>query len=65
MIQLAAPEEHRLFKDFAKACKPSLNEAWSAAKDVGWYPEFKTAKQWFDWCWQQADAEQIHKAFAL
>lgn len=29
VIELSAPEEHRLEKDFAKACKPSINEAFA------------------------------------
>lgn len=63
MILIAAPEEFPAFKDFAKACKPSLGEAWKAAKSVGWYPGFDTAKQWYDWCWQQPDATEINKAY--
>lgn len=63
IIYMAAPEEFPEFKDFAKACKPSLGEAWKMAKSAGWYPGFDTAKQWYDWCWQQPDATEINKAY--
>ena len=63
MTMLSAPEEHRNFKDYAMACQPSLKEAWAACKSIGWYPEFQTAKQWFDWCWKQPEAKMIHCAF--
>lgn len=63
MIFMGSPEEHRGFKDFANSCKPSLNEAWKALKSAGHYPEFESPKQWFDWCWAQPEAEDIHKAY--
>ena len=58
-----SPESHKEFKEFAKACKPSLGEVWSLLKSNGDYPEFNSPKQWFDWCWKQPEAKMIHCAF--
>lgn len=62
-FELAAPEQHKSFASFAKACIPSVREAWEKAKEDGRFTRFNSAKQYFDWCWAQPEAEHIFKAF--
>ena len=48
-FELSAPEQHKSFTSFAKACIPSVRKAWEEAKEEGRFTRFHSAKQYFGW----------------
>lgn len=70
-IEFPAPEEARTFKDYVSLfrCRnPGIDfkEAsaiWASCTEARGGAH--TLKSYFDWCWQQPEAEAIHAAYTL
>ena len=61
-----APEEARTYKDYVALFKRSNPEADYKEACEAWASVskgFASIKGYFDWCWQQPEAEAIYQAF--
>lgn len=63
IINIPAPEEAKTYKQYVQLFKD--RNIGVNASELNIMPPLSkmSRKQFYDWCWQQPDADKIHQAF--